>query len=522
MAGGRFLVDGVGWGGWVAGVLLLGWVLRTLRWVWWTPRSTERKLRAQGIDGTSYRFLFGDIRETMRLTREAKSKPMPFSHDIPPRVLPFHHQIVKTYGKVSMTWLGVSPRVIIADPLLIREVLLNKSGHIGKPKLGPLGQLLTGGLLSYDGEKWAMHRKIINPAFHVEKLKRMLPAFSYCCAELVRRWESLLNPEGSCEVDVWLELQNFTRDVISRTAFGSSFEKGKRIFQLQDEQAELVLQSLQNFQIPGHREVDREMEDLLREIIARREKALRQAAPGAANGDDDLLGLLLQSNQVGFQEDGTSRGVARMTTEEVIEECKLFYFAGQETTSILLTWAMVALAMHPSWQDRARAEVLQVFGREKPDFARLSQLKIVTMVLHEVLRLYPPVLFLSRITRAATTVGEYSLPAGVQLQLAVLLVQHDPEYWGDDAGDFNPERLAEGVSRASKNQSPAAGTAFFPFGGGVRVCVGQGFAMVEAKMGLVSILQSFSFELSPAYTHAPSVVMTLQPQYGAQVILRRL
>ncbi|CAA6674913.1 unnamed protein product [Spirodela intermedia] len=144
--------------------------------VWWTPRSTERKLRAQGIDGTSYRFLFGDIRETMRLTREAKSKPMPFSHDIPPRVLPFHHQIVKTYGKVSMTWLGVSPRVIIADPLLIREVLLNKSGHIGKPKLGPLGQLLTGGLLSYDGEKWAMHRKIINPAFHVEKLKVLLSA----------------------------------------------------------------------------------------------------------------------------------------------------------------------------------------------------------------------------------------------------------------------------------------------------------------------------------------------------------
>ncbi|CAA7399115.1 unnamed protein product [Spirodela intermedia] len=169
MAGGRFLVDGVGWGGWAAGVLLLGWVLRTLRWVWWTPRSTERKLRAQGIDGTSYRFLFGDIRET-------KSKPMPFSHDIPPRVLPFHHQIVKTYGKVSMTWLGVSPRVIIADPLLIRDVLLNKSGHIGKPKLGPLGQLLTGGLLSYDGEKWAMHMKIINPAFHVEKLKVLLSA----------------------------------------------------------------------------------------------------------------------------------------------------------------------------------------------------------------------------------------------------------------------------------------------------------------------------------------------------------
>lgn len=145
------------------------------------------------------------------------------------------------------------------------------------------------------------------------------------------------------------------------------------------------------------------------------------------------------------------------------------------------------------------------------------------MVLHEVLRLYPPVLSLTRSTRAETTVGEYRLPVGVRLLLTILLVQHDPKYWGDDPRDFNPERFTDGVSMASKSQSPgAAATAFFPFGGGPRVCVGQGFAMVEAKMALASLLQSFSFELSPGYTHAPTTVITLRPQYGAQIILRRL
>ena len=349
----------------------------------------------------------------------------------------------------------------------------------------------------------------------------MQPAFSLCCAELVKRWAFLLGPDGSCELDVWPELQNFTRDVISRAAFGSSNEEGKLIFQLQDEQAELVAKSFLYYQIPGYRflptkmnrrlkAVEREIRSMLRKIITKRKNAIKHSPAGQVN--DDLLGLLLQSNQL----------ESRMSTEDVINECKLFYFAGQETTSILLTWTMVVLGMNPDWQDRARAEVLQVFGSEKPDFERLSRLKIVTMILYEVLRLYPAVAFVQRSTKAATKVGEYNLPAGVDLDLSVLLLQHDPDYWGEDAMEFNPERFSEGVSKAAKTQKSEGTVPFLSFGGGPRICVGQGFAMLEAKMGLASILQRFSFELSPAYTHAPFTVLTLKPQHGAQIILRRL
>lgn len=118
------------------------------------------------------------------------------------------------------------------------------------------------------------------------------------------------------------------------------------------------------------KQINREIEGLLRGIIEKRERAMEN--DGLSSGND-LLGLMLQSNK----ESGASR--MRMSTEDVIEECKLFYFAGMETTSVLLTWTLVVLGMHPEWQDRAREEVLSVFGKDKPNFDGLSRLKTASV-----------------------------------------------------------------------------------------------------------------------------------------------
>ncbi|KAG1367977.1 putative Cytochrome P450 CYP72A219 [Cocos nucifera] len=239
------------WG--VLGLLVLLRAWRGLEWLWWTPRRLERVLRGQGLRGTRYRFLHGDLKETARLNKEAWSEPMPFSHDILPRVSPFFHRAIKENGKISITWFGPIPRVIIMNPEWVREILSNKFGHFAKPHINPLGRLLAAGLANYEGDKWAKHRRILNPAFHLEKLKRMLPAFSACCGELVNRWEKSIGSSGYYELDVWPELQNFTGDVISRTAFGSSYEEGRRIFQLQAKQAELLVRAAQSVYIPGFR-----------------------------------------------------------------------------------------------------------------------------------------------------------------------------------------------------------------------------------------------------------------------------
>ncbi|XP_027084998.1 cytochrome P450 72A397-like [Coffea arabica] len=135
------------------------------------------------------------------------------------------------------------------------------------------------------------------------------------------------------------------------------------------------------------------------------------------------------------------------------------------------------------------------------------------MVLFEVLRVYPPVTCAVRYTVQRTKVGAISIPAGVEVYLPIMLLHHDPEYWGEDAEEFNPERFAEGVSKASGDQ-----LAFYPFGWGPRICLGLDFAMIDAKLALAMILQHFSFKLSPSYTHAPYTRLALHPQHGAPII----
>ncbi|KAG2599299.1 hypothetical protein PVAP13_5KG380184 [Panicum virgatum] len=259
-------------------------------------------------------------------------------------------------------------------------------------------------------------------------------------------------------------------------------------------------------------QIKNEVETILRGLIGKRMQAMKEGEP---TKDDLLLGILLESNM--RDTDGNGQSSLGMTIEDVMEECKLFYFAGMETTSVLLTWTMILLSMHPEWQDRAREEVIGLSGKNRPEYDGLSRLKIVTMILHEVLRLYPPAIAFSRKTYKEMVIGDATYPAGVILELPVLFIHHDPEIWGSDAHEFRPERFAEGMAMASRGR-----LAFFPFGWGPRICIGQNFALLEAKMALSMILQSFEFELAPAYTHAPHTLIMLRPMHGAQIKLRAI
>ncbi|KAG0487676.1 hypothetical protein HPP92_009771 [Vanilla planifolia] len=511
----------------LAATAAIAWgVWRAVEWLWILPRRLERALRSLGLQGNHYRFPYGDIKDDARFSLEARKKPIPLSHRITARVVPNLHRAFDINGsnKLAFSWFGPYPRLIIMDPEMVKEILNTKSGNIQKSRINPFAKFLASGVATYEGEKWANHRRIINPAFHVEKLKCMMPAFTICCDELITRWENQTSVKGSCELDLWPEFVTFTGDVISRAAFGSSYKQGQRIFELQFEQGELLMQTFRSLYFPGFRflptkknrrrnEIHREVIALIKGMIMQKEEAIRK---GEAR-TDDLLGLLLEYSQRHSNEDVDHSKNVGLTTEDVIEECKLFYFAGQETTSILLTWTMVVLSMHPDWQERARDEIFEVFGQNRPNFDGLSRLKVVTMILYEVLRLYPPGPFITRQIYQESKLGDFILPAGVQLLIPIILIHHSKEFWGEDADEFNPERFAAGLAKATKNQ-----LVFLPFGWGPRICLGQSFALVEAKMGLARILQRFKFELSPSYAHAPSMVLTLRPQFGAQIILHRL
>ncbi|KAK0571301.1 hypothetical protein LWI29_013823 [Acer saccharum] len=364
--------------------LVLYGLMRVVYVVWWRPKSLEKQLRQQGIQGTSFNLLQfhgGDMRKMVKVSKETWSKPMSLNHHIAPYVLPSFHQMVQ-------------------------------------------------------------------------------------------------------------KIPNLAGDVIARTAFGSCFEEGKMIFELQKEQLVLVLEAFQSIYFPGLRfiptkknrrryNIDKVIRETLQDMIRKKEQAMQV---NGEFGNNDLLDLLLQDHSQ----------LAHLDNDCLVHAYKL--------------------------ARKAREEVLRTCGNKVPNVENLNSLKIVSMILNEVLRLYPPVTVQQRHTIKKTTIGGMSIPSGVDIWLPTLFFHHDPEYWGDDAGEFKPERFAQGVSKATKDQQ----NAFYPFGWGPRFCLGQNFAMIEAKMALAMILQTFSFELSPSYTHSPFTLITLQPQHGAPIILHQL
>ncbi|KAL3364183.1 hypothetical protein AABB24_013105 [Solanum stoloniferum] len=156
-------------------------------------------------------------------------------------------------GKSSFVWLGPYPTVLITDPQHVKEIFTKNYVYVKQSHANPMTKLLADGLSTIDGDKWAKHRKIINPVFHVEKLKHMLPAFYVSCSEMLNKWEEIVPKGTSFELDVWPDLQIMASEVISSTAFGSSYEEGRTVFELQKEQAEYVIEKGRSIYIPGSR-----------------------------------------------------------------------------------------------------------------------------------------------------------------------------------------------------------------------------------------------------------------------------
>ncbi|KAL6981167.1 hypothetical protein U1Q18_022796, partial [Sarracenia purpurea var. burkii] len=437
--------------------ILVVWAWKLYDWAWLGPKRLEKHLREQGFKGNPYRFLVGDLQENAQLLKEAHSKPIGIDDDIVPRVYPIIHKTIQKYGKDNFIWFGRIPRLTIMNPDHVKEVLTNYNTfqkHFAVQN--PLSKLLLTGIGALEGDKYQKHRKIIYPAFHLEKLKGMVNAFDAVYSELFNKWEKMAEATGSVELDVFPLFDTSTSDVISRVAFGSSYGEGIKIFVLLKELMDLTTQLMLKPNIPGFsylptkmnlsiKKVNKVIDDELRGLINRRMKEMKAGEPTQS----DFLGLLLESNLQAIQLGNKKAG---MSMQDIINECKLFYYAGQETTGILQSWTMVMLSRHPEWQERARQEVFQVLGKKTPDYEGLSRLKIVTAIVHEVLRLFPPVPDLNKIIVEDTKLGNLTIPKGVSLILPTTVLGWDEDIYGPDAKKFNPERFFDGIVSATKGQ----------------------------------------------------------------------
>ncbi|CAN1794897.1 Cytochrome P450 CYP749A22 [Linum perenne] len=463
----------------------------------WKPLQTQRFLSSQGINGPGYRFLLGNAKQLIQLRNKALAEPMPtISHDVLHRVSPHHSAWSKEYGRNFAFWIGPKAQLVLGEPELIKEILSNKEGVFTKAKLFSafLQKIFGDGIVMAEGEKWAKLRKLANFALHGENLKGMVP-------------------DMITSVEMMLE----------RTAFGSSFEEGQQIFFMLNKIAKLSERNTFKFRLPIFRSMfktndEKEADMMIKGIQRSIMQMVKMREEKAKNGEieafgNDYLGLLINASR----EDDESK---KISMEELIDECKIMYVAGQETTNTLLSWTILLLSIHQDWQEAAREEVINQFGvNTSPDVDGIARLKTMSMILSETLRLYPPAYggFI-RDVRRDVKLGKLIVPAGVQVHIPIMALHHDPKIWGEDVHLFKPDRFSGGIDKATNNNS----NAFMPFGMGPHMCAGFNFATNEAKIAIAMILQRFSFALSPDYLHSPFAVMAIRPENGISVILNVL
>ncbi|KAM4110501.1 hypothetical protein ACB094_03G200400 [Castanea mollissima] len=492
-------------------------LIRVLLKLCWTPIRMQYLMGSQGIKGPSYRSFHGSTKEIMNMKIEAMSRSMDLSHDILSKIEPHIHSWVNKYGKNFLQWDGPEAQMVLTEPELIKEILNNRDNAFPKPKttISFVKKLLGDGLVQSEGEKWAKMRKLANSAFHGESLKNMIPAMITSVEVMLERWE---HHEGK-EIEVFEEFRLLSSEVISRTAFGSSYLEGENIFQMLMKLTLLTSRNIHKLKFLGSKfyktsdeieseQLEKEIFNSILEIIKKKEEKDTEEIGSLGN---DFLQLLVMA----YHDANSS---PKMSIQDLVDECKTFYFAGQETTNSLLAWTVLLLAIHTDWQEEARKEVLNLFGHQNPNPDGITKLKTMGMIINESLRLYPPIPLIARKVKRKTRLGKLTLPAELVLLISNIAVHHDPQVWGEDVHLFKPERFSEGVSKATNNNIAA----FLPFGMGPRNCVGFSFATTETKIALSMILQRYAFTLSPAYVHSPVQVLTIRPQHGLQVLLHSL
>ncbi|XAR60839.1 hypothetical protein NMG60_11034363 [Bertholletia excelsa] len=478
------------------------------------PKRLRWRLRRQGIDGPPPSFLLGNIGE-IRNARKAEAKGLaPLAK--PPRpttVPPFSSP--SSRSQVFMFSLGNIQILHVNQPDMVREITTCTSLDLGKPayQQQERGSLLGQGILTSNGAVWAQQRKIIAPELYMEKVKGMMNLITESANTMLDSWSKRVGLKGGvADIKIDQDMRSFSGDVISRACFGSNYSKGELIFKklraLQEAASKKVLSSgipiMRHIPTKHNRDtwaMEKEVKNLILQVVKERKKA---------GYEKDLLQMVLEGAK---KSDLSQDAIDRF----IVDNCKNIYLAGYETTAVSATWCLMLLAANPAWQDRVRAEVLDISKGQVPDYDMLRKMKQLTMVINESLRLYPPVSVISREALKDMKFGEVQIPKGVNLWSLVVTLHTDPENWGPDSFQFNPDRFAHGITGACKLPH-----LYMPFGVGPRVCLGQNLAVVELKLLIALIVSKFSFSLSPNYVHSPALHLVIEPEHGVDLLVKKL
>jgi cytochrome P450 len=452
-------------------------------------------------------------------------------------MLAFYTRMAREYGDIVRVRLGPRSLFLVNHPDLIEDVLVRNNHHYRKHYELRMNRLLLGnGLLNSDGDFWLRQRRLVQPAFAQKRLTSVYaPVMVDYTERLLAEWQ-----DGQIR-DVHTDMSRLTLQIIAKTLFDADVhddasDVGTALAAAQDSftrRFQSLVQLPEWVPTPGNIRLwraIRRLNAIVYRFIEQRRAAARthEAGSGPTPSDsdgphpsaaprssktphgrlhptsEDLLSLLLQARD---EDDGS-----RMTDRQLRDEAMTLFLAGHETTSLALSWTWYLLAQNPDVDAKLHAELRDVLGNRSPEVGDLPRLRYTDHVVREAMRVYPPAYAIGREAKIACDLGGYTVPRGQTVLMAQWVLHRDPRFW-PEAEKFDPDRWdSDPLSRLPKY-------AYFPFGGGPRICIGNHFAMMEATLILATVARRFRMERADTAPVRPLPSLTLRPEGGIMMRL---
>ena len=413
----------------------------------------------------------------------------------------------RDHGDVVRLRLGRITAHLVSHPQGIRHVLQTRHLHYTKRTRGiaRLREILGDGLLTNDGEFWLRQRRTMQPAFHRERIQGFGALMARAVSCMLDDWERR-SGSGPLQLDVAREMMALTLRIVAEALFGADVEPVAgdvdqalgTALHVTNDRVKQPFDLPSWLPTPGNRRFRSAMA-VLDGVV---EAMIRQRRRGEAR--DDLLSMLMQA-----RDPETGQG---MSDRQLRDEVMGVFLAGHETTANALTWTLYLLSQHPDAEAELHAELARVLGGRVPTHEDARQLPYAAMVIQESMRLFPPAWLFGRSPAADEEIEGFGIPKGSLVFLSPYVTHRHPELWPE------PERVSP--RRFAPEQAATLDRfAYFPFGGGPRLCIGAPFAKLEMLIVLASVVQRFQLRLAQGAVVEPEPLVTLRPRHGMPMLV---
>ena len=442
-----------------------------------------------------------------------KQLPVPEGHwfwkntlQISKGILPFAERMAKKHGSIFMAKTLVINLVVVAEPDYVDYVLrVNNKNYVKSQGYKTLKLFLGEGLLTSEGDFWRKQRRLAQPAFHRKKLEKLVEDMSAEVEMLANEWGKQAK-NGPFVVNISDEMSRVAMRIVGGALLGTEVEQvyqqvSHSITYLNEAGIHRITHPLTSLPIwvpiPKNIRFKKEAKALDKIIYGFINE--RRSNPAERH---DLLQMLLDA-----RDEETGEGMSDL---QLRDEVMTLFIAGHETSVMALSWTWYLLALNPHIWEKLKTEIDAVLGRRIPVFEDLRNLPYTRQVIDESMRLYPPAWVIGRRPLSPDEVDGYPIPQKSNVLMATYLIHRRPDLWPDpetfDPDRFTPDKIKERHKYA-----------YFPFGGGPRLCIGNNFALMEMQMVLAGLAGKFKPELAQDHPPVAEPLITLRPKSGIQI-----